>query len=1331
MKAALAKRSAHRTKPKTKPQLMTTMITNTRIMPGEYPVNKLAVHILRQFEKPGNPLREERDRSQSRTDYEAYCRRKSLSVDFPHTYPITVDGVPLYQATLRFCTPHSDVPVDCLAYGKNKKFAERTLFHCVMKFIDHLEKADMNYKRLPTYYQELLFGGNKLKLDAAVQGHDRFDYKGWFLGDEHDGDGFDDYEDHLKHPAQSMKYTFDEDGNGFVDHLDYPGLSMKRLAKLVVLTSSNQDEDEQESSKQSDKSKLERLMDDFQKAIEEDEAEIAQKALVSEPEKISKDAADVMDLFELKSDFVDDSEVKAVKALRPNPQEVDFEELVKDSNVKRHQDLENKVATWDYGGGAGSFDPAALKMNAKKRGDVRIPELSAADQLAFMKEGNEIGVLALAAKYTSQGKPVALGVDPMDVMMEHGQHLAPMPGVGSTQSGQRDNDLTPLFKKIHETDPGTFVAPLYSDGKAFYRPVHPQMNKYEAVEVPFVKLDQNTNKREIIMIKEMVPTFTWGRAPNLNKKGEKTGEMSDYDVILGEPPSYNPTYFSEKNDREAVALAWKYYVGAQGTVHERGLLSVYNNLAAFYNTHQFTSGTPSGQVFRFLKGRRITKESRFPTPQNLPNEEIVTRLMKVMPLWAPPLTTDDEELFFNEDLFEVLKQTYVTHEGKWRAMVVLNKPNSSAGEPHNVGIKAVDTLVGDLWTAREMLIHAGLKPWPEVLRMYSFILIARAMAKAEVYEIYEIFMKTRSVFNPSKVAQYLVMPLVQPLMAQMKNYLEDKDSYQLKGWSPLRGGLNMLMSKLYQTILNEKLRQDGTNERIAAFLVYSDNSFICYYYIDPKGQRHYVWVSLDASSMEATNKREHVRPLKALLLAWWGRRLAQVWKDKIIGELLETTVAEVLALLGNYQLRSDSMPSGLVLTFLLNDITMSLFAYEAARLNTQVWQQWRPEADAELPPAMKKLAGKYGLQLKIVRVIYDFDKNLKMGFAPAKGPTKYGPYLSLDFLGTSGAFFNLKGTYNQLDPSLYGKFVEDLEDNKADHDRVLGAYLDPQRLYRSVVARKTEQIETVLRHLDEAVFGAANAAIRRDTLTILKLSSLLVQSWCFPGLNILLDQLRMSINARLKASGAQWVNFKTRLEGALDNVQDEEIDVGMYRAALGMQKYSFSKTISIVFIPDQRAAARSISVPPAKLAKYKRPARTPNLKEVSQMKTGKTVGIKDNAMSRLLREPGALDFRKDKHQAPLGTGDRLTTRGPLVVPGALEARTAGEVDLSGIRTKKAKKPQVELSWYDTAGEEPDEQREAPARPLTQNELLYVKTANPRLLALVKRQKAASGKKPDG
>lgn len=207
-----------------------------------------------------------------------------------------------------------------------------------------------------------------------------------------------------------------------------------------------------------------------------------------------------------------------------------------------------------------------------------------------------------------------------------------------------------------------------------------------------------------------------------------------------------------------------------------------------------------------------------------------------------PLTRVEGGFFNRTDFMEILQShgaqgTFSTPaKGTFVAPLLLSHINlaSSAGLLFGQRTKNADVLYETLYYAKNLWDRAREFDDPEVVRKYTYLLLAALKPKTEVYERNEILKKTRNICAFNTYAQTPAQFLHKATHTNADHYLTPgSTSHSIVGLSLMSGGMNALMHKLLVSSEPQ-------------FLIFADNIYL-YFPVDD------LWLSLDGTKMEASH----------------------------------------------------------------------------------------------------------------------------------------------------------------------------------------------------------------------------------------------------------------------------------------------------------------------------------------------------------------------------------------------------------------------------------------------------------------------------------------------
>lgn len=287
---------------------------------------------------------------------------------------------------------------------------------------------------------------------------------------------------------------------------------------------------------------------------------------------------------------------------------------------------------------------------------------------------------------------------------------------------------------------------------------------------------------------------------------------------------------------------------------------------------------------------------------------------------------------------------------------------------------------------------------------------------------------------------------------------------------------------------------------------------------------------------------------------------------------------ELVGILYNMQLPNHSLSSGHPQTFFANDTCMTLAAHDVVN---KFPDGWNP-LEEPLPEKVAKEFGKYGLQMKVERVMAGFDKALEAAYLTGKVPksmSPYFPYLSLDYLGSGGATFRF--------PSLV-KYIKELPGDRKWYSEelktcfgkqfpnvkgIIGETLDTYRLMRSIVVMKSDAEQILAHHLPRDMLARNKKNVRNTLLDLMKSVGALIRGWPLKVVGVFLRDYGNILDAILDQSltEGQVRHMARKYKEALEDSGSLDLDVHAYRLALGWVEGGGQPThtdvMRIVFVP--------------------------------------------------------------------------------------------------------------------------------------------------------------------
>jgi hypothetical protein len=369
-------------------------------------------------------------------------------------------------------------------------------------------------------------------------------------------------------------------------------------------------------------------------------------------------------------------------------------------------------------------------------------------------------------------------------------------------------------------------------------------------------------------------------------------------------------------------------------------LHSYDKLVDASRKFAYSSGTLSGAVGRFITGGKVRRETQTRTKKydfakvlgstavpNVGDREPNITLKKALQILTThlPLATKPIGLELStNNLWELYLKfgSKVLPNGAYNNLMKVNI-TASSGKIWGP-LKKGDTLEFDMVLASALLSDLEQFVTPDYkLKEEDFLawrmenmgrLIPVMKSKSEVGEREKIETKWRlyAVFN-----NYVQLPLSiflanifttvdqsKPLFKSQKN-----KSWSLLGWSAYHGGIQNL------------LRQMGEEATKFGFsiAVYSDNLWILY----KNRNGHYIWVSMDGSSMECSiTKRDFLILISYVQAHYWkNSNITRGWWC-YLNHLMPHLVIDGMTVLEKVQLENVGQFSGTFGTAYLNTVKM-------------------------------------------------------------------------------------------------------------------------------------------------------------------------------------------------------------------------------------------------------------------------------------------------------------------------------------------------------------------------------------------------------------------------
>lgn len=478
-------------------------------------------------------------------------------------------------------------------------------------------------------------------------------------------------------------------------------------------------------------------------------------------------------------------------------------------------------------------------------------------------------------------------------------------------------------------------------------------------------------------------------------------------------PSYFPNYFTAPQDQTLYSQVFHFYslniglgptqetIALDGYDHASEAKYIYGEKDSlhYYGTkYAYTSGTLEGQIERLKENTAVNRgDPGFHKVKTLSQQghtfDTVGRILeRFLPL---PAYNEEEDTPLSGNYSDFIR---IITDDKRRQFLLNDAPTyhpkTKAGMPfRQVALKkdvkwdcivAANLFLSEL---AEALSFNELSRVKDLMKQWWFLSVGYFFPKAERYELthrdhetikYDLDPKTKKYkqtttmehrFEAKKTRNIWSMPFISHLLASQNkvrldrypavNYL-NSDHPSLYKFSPWKGGMDTLMSKLLKFVEGVKLRDTLS-------LVYADNWYLLEVEVRKnkagEQEKKARWLSLDQTKGEANITRSHVNALENYILQTCytietGDKL-QVFYNSTWGYLcrniISTLAVDTVGLLGNMFINIPGQGSGNTDTFFANHTATALCVdlYEKRK---------KPKMSVEV---LNKLAETTGVDWKI------------------------------------------------------------------------------------------------------------------------------------------------------------------------------------------------------------------------------------------------------------------------------------------------------------------------------------------------------------------------------
>lgn len=604
----------------------------------------------------------------------------------------------------------------------------------------------------------------------------------------------------------------------------------------------------------------------------------------------------------------------------------------------------------------------------------------------------------------------------------------------------------------------------------------------DMLAVPGV-VNESEQSREIVS--------QWPKAENLK---------SSFGVMTLQQRNMSKEYYQIRFNSNAWSKIFDYsarfltQVKQQSEVIYNKAVTHYNYMRTVAQKYCYGTGLNTGQLSRLSKCAELHKfaieqESKYGTNGYSTYIEMASAWDRTWALGPVPegVSLDTSTLVIMSE-----PKTFVDHHGIDRVWYPIRVArNSEEGLPFINPVSRNDALMGEISVNAEIWSMASTMQTKDLIDNTKPATYAKMKAKAEVYEISKLPVKTRSIFVHTAAAMYPGNCLVRAL-----KYAKLGDTHPISSLSKmtfLRKGLHKLIMK----ILNSEVTT----------LVYADNVYL--FQVTESGVRS---ESIDGQKMESshTSLKEVIWNIDYMIERMFEANPTEYTRDQEnvdvntliqLREVVSRSVINTQVLFEKFTMEFPGMTSGGPLTFVMND-TKSRAALGHASMSDLV----RPLDNTPyntIPTWLIECFGRAGVKL-------DLDRDIN--------PTIPG-MITLDKIRPYDLDKKIEGNLCRAD--ILGFSVGAIKLASED-ERYYVPVLDYERLMKSLVFRKR---------------SGEKKNVTQDLIDLMTMNTLYIMGgWYYVGLNDMIQAVSRQLATDALQNIEESAEMDISLESALDTL---------------------------------------------------------------------------------------------------------------------------------------------------------------------------------------------------
>jgi len=492
--------------------------------------------------------------------------------------------------------------------------------------------------------------------------------------------------------------------------------------------------------------------------------------------------------------------------------------------------------------------------------------------------------------------------------------------------------------------------------------------------------------------------------------------MIDNTIIPWRKPSYNPIY--ERGQYDSTLYDTLQVVKAYAKVHKDVKLEesmtttekMYNLVTANY---YFGNGSPEGQLGRFslvLKARQDAHgdwEFRDKLLEPAYREWLYKLLGE-----RYPLATVDKDLrgVTPYNLFKWIGTLEPIDQNLFVRIETTADDGPCWLDKNGRTVKKGLVVKQDLLLMEQLFLEINeiASEEPEEFDLtkrkhFRYTALQMMKPKSEVYEIKKFSTKVRNIYACNGPYELAASMIFRPVHAKAPTCLNHPTSWSLIGVSMFHSGMDKIMNKVVQGILQDK----------QVVFVYADNVYFL-----AKNGNLISFISADGVKAESSATYEEQVSYCLWVLSHWAGYDSN-WK-KYMTYIHAQIATEGIALLNNIQFEMGQLSSGTVSTACTNHMNSTKFLYYLT-MNGETFPKFlEPERQENVNhhvveiPEFKLAQQKAGINFEVTASVSD------LSFKNAKS----GTILDVDILGWSTLVFDILGVSHFLPILQYDRFMK-------------------------------------------------------------------------------------------------------------------------------------------------------------------------------------------------------------------------------------------------------------------------------------------------------------------